>query len=225
MHARESRTGHHRHSLSSMKYRPGLWIAASTALLLGACAEQEEYRVAKLLDPTPTPASFKACYGNSCRLHSRVTLVPDQWQQVRAVFEPAPADALAERQAVARAIGVLERFTGEQTGTSEDAPGMGVHLNPDGQLDCIDESTNSTSYLRMMAKDGLIRFHTIGFPAHRFVISAWGPSNTATMTDTATHKRYAVESYFRENGQPAYVMPLDIWTEGWTPSDGDPPET
>ena len=32
-------------------------------------------------------------------------------------------------------------------------------------------------------------------------------------------------SYFRENGEPAYVLPLDVWIEGWTPEDGDPPET
>jgi len=50
-------------------------------------------------------------------------------------------------------------LTGRQAGTLEDAPGMGVHWNPDGQLDCIDEATNSTAYMRMMAADGLIRFH------------------------------------------------------------------
>jgi len=211
---------------SPMTFRANrLFPMAAASLLLAACAAQEESRVAKLLDPHPTPASFVACYGNSCRLQGKVALVPEQWQQVRAAFDPPPADALAERRAVAQAIAVLERFTGEQTGTSEDAPGMGVHFNPDGQLDCIDESTNSTSYLRMMAKDGLIRFHNVGFPAHRFVLSAWGPSNTATMRETTTSKRYAVESYFRENGQPAYVMPLDIWIEGWTPEDGTPPET
>ncbi len=208
-----------------MVHKPLITLAAAFCIGLGACAEVEETRVAKKLDPNPTPASFKACYGNSCRLHSQVNLSAEQWQEVRAVFDPAPADALAERRAVARAIAVLERFTGEQTGTSEDAPGMGVHFNPDGQLDCIDESTNSTAYLRMMAADGLIKFHGIGFPTHRFVLSAWGPSNTATMRENATSKRYAVESYFRENGEPAYVMPLEIWIEGWTPSDGDPPET
>ena len=209
-------------------HKPLIVLAAAICLGLGACAEVaevEEQRVAKNLDPNPTPASYRVCFGNSCRLHDKVSLTPEQWQQVRAVFDPPPADALAERQTVALAIAVLERFTGEQTGTSDDAPGMGVHLNPDGQLDCIDESTNSTAYLRMMAADGLIQFHDIGFPAHRFVLSAWGPSNTATMRENATSKRYAVESYFRENGEPAYVMPLDVWIEGWTPEDGDPPET
>ena len=205
--------------------KPLIALAATICLGLGACAEVEEHRVAKNLDPNPTPASYRVCFGNSCRLHGRVSLTPEQWQQVRTVFDPPPADALEERHAVAQAIAVLERFTGEQTGTSGDAPGMGVHLNPDEQLDCIDESTNSTSYLRMMAEDGLIKFHNVGFPAHRFVLSAWGPSNTATMTDAGSHKRYAVESYFRANGEPAYVLPLDVWIEGWTPDDGDPPET
>ena len=101
--------------------KPLIVLAAAICLGLGACAEVaevEEQRVAKNLDPNPTPASYRVCFGNSCRLHGNVTLTPEQWQQVRAVFDPPPDDALAERQTVARAIAVLERFTGEQTGTS-----------------------------------------------------------------------------------------------------------
>lgn len=193
-------------------------------LLLGACQGNEERRVARLLDPDPTPAKFSVCYGNSCRLQSEVSLSVAEWDQVRALFEPAPGDALTERRSVARATGLLETFTGQRTDTLGDAPGMGVHWNPDGQLDCIDEATNSTAYLRMMAADGLIRFHDVGLPANRFVVTAWGPSNTATIRERATGKVYAVESYFRSNGEPAYVLPLDLWTEGWVPEDGTPPE-
>jgi hypothetical protein len=200
------------------------FLPACAFVLLAGCAAHEEARVAKRLDPDPTPAAFTACYGNSCRLSSQVSLAPEQWQEVRDAFDPPPADAAAERRAVAQAVAALERFTGEQTGTSEDAPGMGTQLHLDGQLDCIDEAANSTAYLRMMQADGLIRFHEVGLPAHRFVIDAWGPSNTATMRDIATGQRYAVESYFGRNGEPPYVMPLELWVEGWWP--GDPlPET
>jgi hypothetical protein len=200
-------------------------IAGSIMLgILGGCRAHEEQRVAKLLEANPTPAQFSICHGNSCRLRTQVSISTEEWTRIGALFDPAPADALTERRRIARAIGLLETFTGRQADTLEDAPGMGVHWNPDGQLDCIDEATNSTTYLRMMAVDHLIRFHDIGLPANRFVITAWGPSNTATIRETASGKTYAVESYFRYNGEPAYVLPLDVWTAGWIPEDGPPPE-
>jgi hypothetical protein len=200
-------------------------IAASIMLgVVGGCRVHEEQRVAGLLQDNPTPAQFSVCHGNSCRLRTEVSLSTEEWTRVGALFDPAPDDAPAERRRIARAIGLLETFTGRRANTLEDAPGMGVHWNPDGQLDCIDEATNSTTYLRMMAADRLIRFHDIGLPANRFVITAWGPSNTATIKETATGKTYAVESYFRYNGDPAYVLPLNLWTAGWVPEDGPPPD-
>ena len=141
------------------------------ALVLAACQSHEEQRVAKLIEANPTPAKFSVCHGNSCRLRTDISLSAAEWEQVRALFDPPPADARAERQQIAHATALLEILTGRQAGTLEDAPGMGVHWNPDGQLDCIDEATNSTEYLRMMAADGLIRFHDVGFPALDLVLT------------------------------------------------------
>jgi hypothetical protein len=198
-------------------------VLIATVVVLAACQSREEQRVAKLLEAAPTPAKFSVCHGNSCRLRTDVSLSAAEWAQIRALFDPQPADARAERQQIARSTAVLEVFTGRQASTLEDAPGMGVHWNPDGQLDCIDESANSTAYLRMMAADGLIRFHDVGLPANRFVITAWGPSNTATIKERETGKVYAVDTYFRANGEPADILPLDVWTAGWVPEDGPPP--
>lgn len=194
------------------------------ALLLAGCAAHEEARVAKLVEANPVPARFSVCHGNSCRLRSDIALTEAEWQRVRDVFGSVPADAVAERRLIARAIGLMEVMVGKQAGTLEDAAGMGVHWNPDEQLDCIDETTNSTAYMRMMAADGLLRFHQVGMPAHRFVLSSWGPSNTATIADSATGKRYAVDSYFLANGEPASVLQLEVWMTGWMPEDGPPPE-
>jgi hypothetical protein len=211
-------------SANSLKVTRGVLAAMLAALLLAGCAGHEEARVAKLVDANPSPAQFSICHGNSCRLRSDITLSEAQWQQVREVFASAPADAIAERRLIAHAIGLMEVMAGQQAGTTGDAAGMGVHWNPDEQLDCIDETTNSTTYMRMMAADGLLRFHRVGMPAHRFVLSSWGPSNTATIEEIATGKLYAVDSYFLANGEPASVLPLDLWIDGWTPEDGPPPE-
>jgi hypothetical protein len=202
----------------------GVLAAMSTALLLAACAGHEEARVAKLAETNPVPGKFAICHGNSCRLRSDIALSETQWQRVREVFAANPPDAIAERRLIAHAVGLMEDMVGPQAGTTGDAAGMGVHWNPDEQLDCIDETTNSTTYMRMMAADGLLGFHRVGMPAHRFVLSAWGPSNTATIEEIATGKLYAVDSYFLANGEPASVLPLDLWMTGWMPEDGPPPE-
>jgi hypothetical protein len=190
---------------------------------LAACTTSEAGRVAKLIPGNPTPAHFTVCHGNSCRLHSAVSLSPAEWQQVRDLFVPAPTDAASERRQIALATGLLETLAGRQAGTLGDAAGMGVHWDPDGQLDCIDETANTTQYLEMMAADGLLRFHHVGVPTNRFVFGAWGPSNTATIIETATGRHYAADSYFLANGQPASVLPIEIWLAGWEPEDGPPP--
>jgi hypothetical protein len=153
-----------------------------------------------------------------------VSLPPAEWQQVRDLFVPAAPDAIGERRQIARAIGRLEILAGRQAGTLDDAAGMGVHWDADGQLDCVDEATNTTQYLHMLAADGLLHWHQVGAPVNRARLGLW-PSNTATILETATGRRFAVDSYFLANGEPASVLPLDTWLAGWTPDDGPPPET
>jgi hypothetical protein len=199
-------------------------LALSMVCLLAGCAVHEEARVAKLQEADPVPASFSVCHGNSCRLRSDISLSEAEWRRVHDVFATAPADAVAERKLIARSIAMLEVMVGQQAGTLEDKPGVGLEWNTDAQLDCIDEAINSTAYLRMMAADELLRFHRVGPPAHRFVLSAGGPSNTATITEIATGKRFAVDSFFLGNGEPPSILPLDLWLTGWEPEDGPPPE-
>ncbi|MGH6933119.1 MAG: hypothetical protein ACREEE_11875, partial [Dongiaceae bacterium] len=195
-------------------------MSAALALALAGCAGHEEARIAKLQETDPRPQQFSICHGNSCRLRSEISLTEAEWQNVREVFATPSADAVAERRLIANAIALLEVMVGRQAGTLDDAPGVGMHWNNDEQLDCVDETTNSTVYMRMMAAEGMLRFHTVGAPAHRFVLESWGPSNTATVQEIATGKRYAVDSFFLANGAPASVLPLDLWLDGWTPEDG-----
>ena len=203
---------------------PALRGAALAGLLsLAACAGHEEARIGSIAEVHPIPAHYSLCHGNGCRLHTDISLSTAEWQEVRAIFTPPAADAVAERKQISLAVGRLEILAGRQAGTLDDAPGMGVHWEEDGQLDCVDETVNTTQDLRMFAADGLLRFHHAGAPGHRFVLSAWGPSNTATVIENATGKVYAIDSYFLANGEPASVVPLDLWIAGWVPEDGPPP--
>ena len=107
----------------------------------------------------PQPENFKFCYGHGCNRSAQLHLDKMQWQKVRRVFTPATSDAAMERQRLTEAIAVLERIVGKMTGTDRDIGGTFPGTFRRGQLDCVDEAINTSTYLTMMEDDGLIHFH------------------------------------------------------------------
>lgn len=198
--------------------QPRLSFPLSAALiLLTGCAALAERRVAGMVAADPSPASFTVCHGSGCKARTPVGLSDAQWGKVRALFRPASADAAAERARIADAIGLLERLVAPQAGTGEDAARNLVASDQSTQLDCIDEAVNSTTYLRMIAADGLLRFHRVELPAHRGGIIL--AHNTAVVREIATGQEFAVDSWFFANGVPPPVLPLTAWRDGWEPGD------
>ena len=46
----------------------------------------------------------------------------------------------------------------------------------------------------------------------------FGPHQTAVIIDRATGERFAVDTWFYDNGEPAEVIPMDDWFYGWHPN-------
>lgn len=184
--------------------------------LLAACEAQTEARVAKLVPLDATPGAFEVCHGSGCKQRTPVSLTPEQWDQVRAVFADA-RDPAEERAAIARSVALMERLVAKPAGTGRDVGRNLVAGDQGGQLDCVDEAVNSTTYLRMMATGDLIRFHDVAFPAHRGGILR--AHNTAVIRDRTSGERYAVDSWFYDNGVPPAVVALQTWRNGWQPGD------
>jgi len=114
---------------------------------------------------------------------------------VQNLFQEEPSNAPVERQQIAQAIALLEQQAGKITGITEDLPKSPKFKDPHGQQDCIDETVNTSTYLRMLQADNLLRWHQVSTPARRgyFVDRRW-PHNTATTEDISTGQRYAVDS-------------------------------
>lgn len=54
------------------------------------------------------------------------------------------------------------------------------------------------------------------------IVSLFGwPHTTAMVSETRGGARWAVDSWFRENGKPPEIVPLEVWRRGWRP--GKPP--
>lgn len=169
----------------------------------------------------PAPAHFNICFNHGCQSLADVSLVPEQWQEIRGLFSPAPATPREERERIALAVGQLESLAGKLTGIDNDRGGSLAGLWKSNQMDCIDESTNTHTYLVMLKHDGLLKYHVPAGNARRFRPRLY-QHYTAVIEETATQRKYAVDSWFLENGQPPFIIPLRTWKRGWTPSDAIP---
>jgi hypothetical protein len=138
-----------------------------------------------------------------------VILDQEDQAQLRALFWNVETPE-QERHQLRLAIALLEDTVGRLTGTWRDlgknAAGAGKH----GQLDCIAESKNTTSYLKLMDQDGLLRWHRV---LERTVRHPWILDFhwTAVIEDQTSGIRYAVDSWYLDNGQPPYIQKLDDW--------------
>jgi len=197
-------------------------LAALFCVLLVGCGGQEEFDTiegmrAKFHLTVPSPQSFLVCHEHGCTARTPVTLSSAQWAQVRALFQPKSPDAAQERARIAQAIGLLEQLVAPQAGTAGDVGGTFEGFGRIGQLDCEDEAANTTQYLLMMKKDGLLVYHTpIGRRWRGFFINGW-PHTTAVITEDSVGAQWAVDSWFEDNGLPAHVVPLPQWQDGWSP--------
>lgn len=189
-------------------------------LMTSGCAYTTAEKVkAEVGAPEPEIKMFSHCSSYGCQVVQQTSFDSDEWAQIEAIFDAPPATAIEERQMLPIAIGLMEKFIGPKTGTSDDiAKSWLFTLAPKGQLDCIDESINTTTYLQMLDKAGHVRFHDIGSIAvrgNRFGLMLL--HNTATLIDRDSGVSYAIDSWFRANGVAPDVVLLDKWIDGWKP--------
>lgn len=192
----------------------------SACLLLSGCMKHyesyERYLVSRNL-PAPTMKAFPHCSDYDCATVQIANYWPKEWKQVQKQFKPKAKSAKKERQQIARAIQKMEQIIGPITHTDGDV-GDTFKKTGKGQLDCVDESTNTSISLDLLRQDGLLKFHELGAPESRAPFLKW-PHQTATIVEKETGVRYAVDSWFTDNGGEVYVLPLDEWKDGWKPGE------
>ena len=157
------------------------------------------------------------CYNYGCATRAEVEFRGAQLRQVQALFAHL-AGPVEERAAIAKAIGLFETFAGQQTPTWADKGGNENDDGVDGRMDCIDHSTNTTAYLRLLQSRGWLKFHGVLEPAKRaplLVNDHWG----ARIAEKQSGMEYVVDSWFFDNGHPAAVFSLEEWMKGARPNE------
>ncbi len=156
------------------------------------------------------------CYNYDCAVEENVVVTGKTLLPVRDLLRRAK-NAEAERQAIAEAIGRFEAAVGERAPTRNDR-GRNANDDGEGRMDCLDESHNTTAYLKLMEARGWLRHHRVlerVMRAPHLLDDHWA----ARIMEKKTGREFVVDSWFFDNGRPAVVYPLDAWKEGAEPDD------
>ncbi len=203
--------------------RGGTWPCAGAiaALALAGCTHQGFGSLDghyAMFDATRTTGStVYVCRAYGCRVKTKFRFTKDDVAAIASLMNKTRRDKSAkeERRAVAYAIGWMERRVGNAIGTQKDRPGMDFTASGDpGQQDCVDEATNTTSYLAVLANNKLLRHHTVSVPFAKENllrgVSGW-THWTAVLTEVKTGQRWAVDSWIYANGENPAIVEAEKW--------------
>lgn len=195
-------------------------LLSGAGLLAGSPAGADSLQEPELIRQ-PVPGHFNICFNHGCRDLAGVSLKIGEWRQIEAIFSTEIDSAEKERERIAQAIGRLESMVGELTGTHGDEGGNLAGLWKRNQMDCVDESTNTHTYLVMLKNRGLLKYH-VPLENKRRILPRLYQHYAAVIQEIATGQEYAVDSWFLDNGHPPFIIPLKTWRRGWTPGDEIP---
>ena len=175
--------------------------------------------ISRIFHTTPSLNQLEICQGGGCYDATQTSLSDADWLPITQIFSPLANNAEEERIKISQAIGALEDIVGKKIGTSTDLAGTFDNSDYKGQQDCNDEAINTTTYMRLLQQAGYISFHTIEDTRTRnFFFTGW-PHTTAVIHENATGARFAVDSWFYDNGHPATVVPFAVWKANFQPAD------
>lgn len=197
-------------------------LAFALLAVLAACTYERdgppEYHYREFKSRAPMGNTIFVCHAYGCQKQTRVRFGPSELAKIKALMrETKKADTPhEERRAIAYAVGWMERHVGNEIGTSEDRAGMEFNGSGDPtQQDCVDEATNTTSYMLVLQNNGLLKHHTVGRPFSKGNVLVGGVANwphwTAVLFEKETNVKWAVDSWIYENGVNPAVIEADKW--------------
>ena len=163
----------------------------------------------------PAGNTVAVCSAHGCRKKSTFTFTHHDIAELTAIMQPADEQdtPAAERKALKAAIAWIETRVGPETGTARDRASLDLAGAGDpGQMDCVDEATNTTSYLTVLAAHGLLRHHAVLRPMAKsaLFLGRW-THYFAVIQETQSGQRWAVDSFMYANGKPPIIMEAEKW--------------
>ncbi len=154
-------------------------------------------------------SEFVLCYDFGCKSTKDVSFNALQWTGITAIFNKPALSPWLEKQQIRQAIALMEDISGSIMGTDIDKGGNYSGVDLPYQQDCIDESTNTFQYLLALQNRNLLFWHQVDEKQRRIV---WFATHwTAVIREKPSNEYFAVDAWYRDNGEMPYIQRLTDW--------------
>jgi len=160
----------------------------------------------------PVYHDIPICHGFGCNIKSMISLSTAEWHSVAGWVTANAPDPSTERDQIRQAIGWMEVLVGRHGPGREDrALDLKYVTYRTGQMDCIDESFNTTTYLKLFENQSLLRWHRVVERIQRRAIfdAHWA----SQIEEIQTGDRYVIDSWFHDNGLLPNVQKTEDWVD------------
>ncbi|MGE0384326.1 MAG: hypothetical protein AB7Q97_06305 [Gammaproteobacteria bacterium] len=166
--------------------------------------------------------TLRLCFNASCARRQRLTFTAADIAHVAGQLAVCPRAGVRDRlQRIRIAVWQMQVLAQKyQPLLGNDLAVNDREYGVQGRLDCVDSSSNTATYLGILAELG----HLPGWTVARPRVRDWYDFNqvhwTAVVQDQASGELWAVDSWFRPNGNLPFVLPLADWKaarRGWEP--------
>ena len=161
---------------------------------------------------SPIYHNIPVCHGFNCNFISTISLSDGEWASVTGWFKSDSSNPDTERSQIRHAIGWMEVLVGRHgPGRKDRALDLKHATSRIGQMDCIDESINTTTYLKLFEKQGLLRWHRVVQRVQRRAIfdAHWA----SQIEEVVTGDHYVIDSWFQDNGMLPNVQRTKDWID------------
>lgn len=161
--------------------------------------------------PQANAETFRVCHGYDCYYKTKVNLTATDLRHIQSLLRQGARSPTDERKALRQAVALFEERSTRAIGV-RDKPRMQFgRARIKGQMDCVDESTNTDNFIRYLDSRGWLKYHR---PVRKTTRGSFFdgryPHWTAVIEDNASMK-WAVDSWFEAGGGPPDIMPLSEW--------------
>lgn len=192
---------------SQLEARRIAGIFARTALAVGVIG----FASAAWAVPVTTPKVIQVCHGYGCHFRTKLALGPADGKHFSAIMKAGAGSPKAERAALSKAVQYFEERSTQVIGVRDLPQAKFGAARIKGQMDCVDEATNTRALLVYLFERGMLKHHKVGRNVSRgHFIDGRYPHWTAIIVDPEG-VRWVVDSWYAPGGGAPDIFPYDQW--------------
>jgi hypothetical protein len=163
----------------------------------------------------PANTRIVACHGYGCTRRDVLSMDPSLLSRAAQILKAGRASPEAERKAIREIVRTYTAYLSRALGGTPDTPGSPPQMSgKHGQMDCVDETANTTSLLLVLQDMALFAHHRVERPQSRgLFIDGRYPHVTAVIAEKRTGREFAVDPWRVAPGQQPDILPLIEWRQ------------